>query len=163
MLCLTLILHEHRVLRDGIEQTGTVHTDGRLESHLVVGRFGIGVESRSVDGHIRIDQAVALSVGELHRQTRRHGGHVFPGDMDTALIDGSFERFHGFGLRHARDLRDVTVSGISLAVGIGACRGVIDDEQITIAHLVGPIFGLALAMAVARMTVLTAGAHPGGT
>ena len=41
---------------DGIEQSGAIDSDGRLQAHLIVGGLGVGVEGRLRDGDLRIDE-----------------------------------------------------------------------------------------------------------
>ena len=51
-LCLDVLISKR------IEQTGTIETDGALQTHVILRRLRIGVESRLRDGHLRIDERV---------------------------------------------------------------------------------------------------------
>ena len=83
-----------------------------------------------------------------------------PADMDSVFLDRSFEWRHGASLRHTRDVADVAVGCIGNAIGISACRGVIDHEQVAIASVGCVITIHTLTMTVARVAGDTAVAHP---
>ena len=160
---LTLILCLHRILRDGIEQSRAIHTDGRLQAHFIVDGTGIRVEGHLVDGDLGIDELQWSAVGKLRGiDARWRCGYGFPLDMDAALVDGGLERIHGLGLGHTGDLAHVAVGGIFHAVGVCTGCGVIDNEQITIAHFISPVFVLSFSVPITRMTVFATRAHPGG-
>ena len=98
------VLLAHVVVADGIEQTGTIDTDGRLQAYLIISRYRIGVEGGGRNGHLRIDEAVLLAVGEGHRETAGHLADILPFYLDLVLVNRSLEGRHGLRLRHTRHL-----------------------------------------------------------
>ena len=101
---LPAILFAHVVVADGIQQTGTIDTDGRLQAYLIISRYRIGVEGGGRNGHLRIDEAVLLAVGEGHRETAGHLADILPFYLDLVLVNRSLEGRHGLRLRHTRHL-----------------------------------------------------------
>ena len=132
-----------------IEQSCAIEADGRLQAYIVLCGLRVGVEGCLRNGHHGIDERILLAICKLHRQSTLHLLHLWPLNLDLRLVDGSLEGRHGLCLRHACHLADV-----------GIVRRMIDNEQITIANLIGAVFGLAFAVTVAGMAGNTAVAHP---
>ncbi len=144
--CFLPILCDDGVLRNGIDEPRANDADGRLQAHGIVGGLRVGVEGTLRNGHFGIDEVVGLAVGELHGQSRLHGGDVFPVYLDLTAVDRGKEGRAGEGLRHASHLRDVGT--VVAALGIW----MVDSQEITVAISRG-IGVLPLAVAVARVAV----------
>ena len=134
-----LVLGFQRVVGDGVEQSGTVNADGAFqpESHLAVGCRKGGIEGILGDGHLGIDEAVGLAVGET---VAPFVGVAEPCDVDFLLVDGGLEGGHGLGLRHA---------GHRGLVGVGSL--IVHYQQVAVGPVVGTVAFHAAAVAVAGM------------
>ncbi len=134
-MCLNILVAE------GIEQACSIDADGRFQTHLIVGGLRIGVEGRLRDRHLWINQGIRLTVLKLHGQIALHRCHILPLDGNLILVDRCFEGRHRLCLRHTRHLADV-----------GVVVGMINDQQVTVANLVGTILRLTLAVSITGVT-----------
>ena len=136
-------------IADGIQQTGSVYTDGRFQTHFVLTHVisPVGHIDRTFrNRHFRIAQTVSLPVGKLITESI---GILVPRDADLRLVNRCLEGSHCLRLRH---------TGQPGHIGIG--RRIVDNKQIAVSYLVGVerTVVLTLAMTVAGMAV-----HAGST
>ena len=146
---------------DGIEQSGAVDADGRLQLHPILLRIDerthlvtaliVGIDGRLGHGHLGVLQFVGLSVGEL---VAPQVGMLLPLHDDLTLVDRRLEGCHGMALRHTCQPAHVALIGL-----------VVHYQEASVAYLVG-VEGSrldALAMAISGVAVHTRGAYIGGS
>ena len=164
VLALRLPLGGDVLVGDGVGETGAVDADGRLQQHAdlrivlrlvecdvlaATSHHHRGIVSRIGNCHLRVNERVAFTVGELVAPLV---GIVVPRYLDLILVDRRFERFDGASLRHTGHRADIGIGGL-----------VVDNEQIAVAVGVGLVFRLTGSMTVAGMTVEAAASYIDGT
>ena len=134
---LLLIFRTKRIIRNSIQQSGSVNTDCSLQTYIIVGRLGIGINISRIDRHFRINQFIRFSVIKLISVRIRM---ILPCNFNPLFVHRRQKRSYRLTLRHTGQLRNISISVF-----------IIYDKKITIAVIVGTVSVHSFTMSVSRM------------